>query len=234
MNIISNMQINPVDIDKYNEMTILEEVTIVAKSLEKLWSVKTKEVDLKVVDYLPDITDEDWHTLYIFRPYEPLVIDRTDGRYKKDVASDILYIDKTQEKVKTTNKMVVLSDGVLMMIYATFAGREILFDAIKAALSSQKVVFTCNANDIYINGKKFCGKASPNIGNKYRMNYYMITFNYNDALFKKALPEVLYSREYADGSKEPGITGIKQHYPDFDVNVFVQAVIDGVTNDAII
>jgi lipoate-protein ligase A len=81
-------------------------------------------------------------------------------------------------------------------------------------------------NDFEINGKKFLGEVFHLFPDNRVFSEIIMTFDYDDEVFKH-LPEKYYKRNYIKGREkvEIGITGVKNEYPDFCINLFFENIL---------
>jgi len=184
------------------------------------------DTENKIDSYLEgnSIPPEEWRELLIST--SPINILVSNCAEKIEASIPVLNIvsrsglRKFQEIGK--KRVFCFNKGVLIIRQLYVRGDAPAFPVAFNILKSYGIDVKLYGNDIEINGKKVAGVVETYLPDNYIISDLMITYEYDDELFKH-LPDEHYSRAYIDGKPEgeQGITGIKNEAPWFDINKFL-------------
>ena len=226
------------EVDVYSEPNMTTEAALnsVLVGVSYLKDLRTKKViqedkSIKYERYLHNITDDDWQKLQIIHLNESLIIDHSKN--KEGFTDKIKYFHVSMDQLNTTDKVLYYGPGVFQILYYYFEDTTtILSEAISISLKNQNIDIPKIGNDWLIGDQKIAGSAV--VGNyKYKAEFVIFTFDYDEEQFKN-LPDQFLKRSYVPGNEEKtesGISGVLQHYPDFDVNLFVTDLIQILQNN---
>ncbi len=207
MEIITNFQIDPVDIWAYTEKTG-EEVT--KRGLE--FFERTRPF---INGMGPDSKTDMPPEMGIFHPHvdDRFIVDFTDGSFDADKSVTAKYVKSERG---AAYKMIVFTEGTLWIYMMGKRPRCILRQLVDRALEEAGVEFDVIGSDyIFKTEEKFSVYAIYTNSLGYYYENYVFTFDYNDAFFQEVLPYVFYSRTYT-GRTASGIRGILDKYPAFE------------------
>jgi len=212
--IVANFNTDPVDIWAYTEKDPQKGMASALETYERVRNF--------VNAFGKDSRAES--ELGIFHPYPEtrFVIDHTDGSFDADKAKEVSYLKAEQAGAY---KMSVYTEGTLWLYMLSNRGR-MLFHLLEAILKEMgvPVTFKKGTNDATLPGGEKIGMGTQfwtNGATAYED--FTLTFDYDDAYFRKALPDPFYGRDYHEGK---GITGLGNAVKGFEVNEFVKRLID--------
>jgi len=219
MKIITNFQMDPIDIFKRNKQTTEEmfaqEVAVSRPIAEA--AIRGEKTDFEDL-------------LVIYHPYEHMVLDYTQGvaQYKK--INGVKYFNLQSAGVDSTSKkMVYFGPGHLYICIRERVKptQPYFLGSIMQALVNQGVKFQYKNNDFeMMNGEKFLGGQRLE-GNGIRMEVISPLFDIDLKMCEDAITPYYFNREYAKNGGGGRVTCIKEHYPDFDMNQCLKEAIDG-------
>jgi len=237
-------QTHPVDIDKEQFTDVISGSTYTRlkpsdfKSFVKktgdvesnyIHTKSNEEMDKKLEKVITgeDVPDKEWRELHIVRMPFAMLTNHSDKKINSDIPEVPLKHIKSIEKFnRLKNKVFCFTPGVILFKQLFCAGDHSVAISIYNVLKNSGIEFEHSGNDFEINGRKFFGCIEHMVTHRKIYGEYMLTFDYDDEIFKN-LPYEYYTRSYKDNKVKcnPGITGLLNEYPNLNMNTFLDELL---------
>lgn len=157
--------------------------------------------------------------------------DKPIGSLKGEIIDDVMYIDPPDMTTSSGKTLVCTKDTWNVCLYLKEKPDEyIIINSISETLNDMGIpAKIMNNQDIILKGGKFACNAYREPDDDWRkLERAHITFYYDHEIFRKILPDIELYRETSRDKVNNQITGIENHYPDFDRNEFENLLIKKV------
>lgn len=174
---------------------------------------------------------ENWEKMYVYSSETPIVSSSAKELISDSFKKNNVYYG--MEVPALQPRVMVQTKDTRFIFYCHYGDTCILFELIKESLIKNGVSETSiirSKNDLLINGKKAIGYMGIK-QNGLIAETALITFNYDDVLFKSLLPETFYRKGFPIG--ETGITGVINEFPNVDMDVVVNFIYNEAISRAI-
>lgn len=176
-------------------------------------------------------TDEEWRHLHFVRfPGRASVMNYT----KEDLEIPGIPVVKWETRaykayneVDGRDKVICLTQGVIMFRHLWKESDPTVLRIVNEILKKQTPKHGGYHGDVELDGKKVFGCINAQVKDGFMATDGILTFDYDETIFSK-LPKQFYSRSYHKYKKEgeQGITGLIQEIPGFNINAFMNELIE--------